>query len=189
MNAPWDGGSRLERLRARMLDSPQWLGDLIAHLDTLLPCGANGGDGRFCTDVTKAQCERWLNNLCGRLLFDCTERFEQENALMHEVDCAPEVRQRFSQHLEDHGDLMEQLVEAIQTPTPCTTRLHLRDLLHDGLAGHLGSFDAELLEWLREAAGQGSNRGGKATPDAAGETSTAPERAADFSGRAASCAP
>lgn len=159
MNAPWDGGSRLERLRARMLDSHQWLGDLSAHLDTLLPCGANGGDGRFCTDVTKAQCERWLNNLCARLLFDCTERFEQENALMHETDCDPELRERFSQHLEDHGDLMEQLVEAIQTLSPCAMRLRLRDLLRNGLAGHLRSFDAELLDWLRESAGTGIEQG------------------------------
>lgn len=190
MNSPWDDTCRIVHLQDRMANYPEWLAEQTSRLETLMPCSGTGGNGAFCSNVTKAQCERWLNFLCGEILDRCIEHFGHENALMHMVQCHPQISEHFARHMADHGDLMERLVAVIDSPTPCSLRAGLRDLLGNRFMQHLRDFDVELLNRLR-AAPEPEKPAGKVavSPAAAGETSTAPPKAADFSGRASSCAP
>ena len=148
MNTPWKPSRGADALRDQMASYPGWLGCQSQFLDSLFPCGTNGSAGRFCTDATRQQCDRWLGTLCASLLVDFTERFMMEDRVMMEADCSPQGKENFDLHVEAHGDLMEYMVGIIRSESPCTLRSGLHELLHHRFPQHLLTYDANLLAYL-----------------------------------------
>ena len=181
MTTPLRSMTYVDALHAQLVNYPDWLARQVHFLDTLLPCGANGGYGALCSDVTRQQCDRWLSTLCASLLVDFTERFVHEDRAMLGANCSQQRRERFEEHVEAHGDLMEHLVEVIQSASPCTVRSGLRDLLQNRFAQHLQHYDADLLNWPGDSVVPRS-----ALADG---TSPAPPTAAGSSERVSSSAP
>lgn len=126
-----------------------WLGVL-----RLMPACPGNLTGRGCLaqpccDAQRSEvCRVDLHKLGEEILDFMSAHFARENTLMRRGRGIHGLRELFELHAEDHGIMMDRLVDALGMASPCEQTRALVDLLDVHMRRHLLTHDALLEEQL-----------------------------------------
>jgi hemerythrin len=129
----------------------EWHAFLRAELARLREnaAGKCAEDCTLCPSSRRNDCQKEVDVYFTELLDAMRQQFMREDGAMRRILAPPAVEDILEQHIEAHADMMGQLLEAIDAPTPHRQVMKSVELVEQWLADHIATQDEPLLVWLK----------------------------------------
>jgi len=118
------------------------------RLGALPNCPDAPDRARHCQQAAAAACREGTLALAEPMLFFMSEHFSREDAVMRRGRGLATPHPHFDLHAEDHGSIIQGLVDALVQPSPCRWRAAMRTIVEERFARHLHIHDEVLIRYL-----------------------------------------
>lgn len=119
------------------------------RLGKLPRCPEAPDRARHCQQATATACQEGTLALAEQMLFFMSEHFSLEDVVMRRGRSLATPHPQFDLHAEDHGSIIQGLVDALVQPFPCRWRDAVHAVTEERFERHLHTHDEVLRRFLQ----------------------------------------
>ena len=113
-----------------------------------LPHCLDPGQYRHCESAVASACRSGSLALAEQMLLFMSQHFSREDGVMRRGRGLATPHPQFDPHVEEHGTLIQELVDALVQPAPCACRDAMRLIVEERFPRHLSTHDEVLRRLL-----------------------------------------
>ena len=118
------------------------------RLRRLPSCQASSARSATCQHPAESACREGTLALAEQMLLFMSEHFSREDGVMRRGRGPATPHPQFDLHVEEHGTIIQTLVEALVQPSPCKWRETMRTIVESRFPRHLHTHDEVLRRFL-----------------------------------------
>lgn len=103
---------------------------------------------KACEHPVAGACREGTLALAEQMLLFMSEHFSREDGVMRRGRSLANRHPQFDLHMEEHGTIIQTLVDALIQPSPCRWREAMRRIVDERFAQHLHTHDEVLRRFL-----------------------------------------